>query len=192
MWAPYRYPIPADNLPMHLLVHWQIICRDRIFLRLYHRAGLCRLGPPGQARTNHYGITPIATLERFVVYCSCEQNISAAPPGAAQRARGIAQAVTDRTLRELSESTALPCTDPGPGPEYGLPWPPAWPASAAARGCRFPSQADLPAGRRRAARAGRQPGPPLEPDGTTGSPGPGSLAVTGKFTVVVSGGHWRA
>ena len=40
------------------------------------------------------GIAAIATLERFVVYCSCEQNISAAPPGAAQRARGIAQAVT--------------------------------------------------------------------------------------------------
>ena len=40
------------------------------------------------------GIAPIATLERFVIYCSCEQIISAAPPGAAQRARGIAQAVT--------------------------------------------------------------------------------------------------
>ena len=40
------------------------------------------------------GITPIATLERFVVYCPCEQNISAAPPGVAHRARGIAQAVT--------------------------------------------------------------------------------------------------
>ena len=40
------------------------------------------------------GIKPIATLERFVVYCSCEQIISAAPPGAAQRAQGIAQAVT--------------------------------------------------------------------------------------------------
>ena len=40
------------------------------------------------------GISAIATLERFVVYCSCEQNILAAPPGAAQRARGIAQAVT--------------------------------------------------------------------------------------------------
>ena len=40
------------------------------------------------------GIRPIATLERFAVYCSCKQNISAAPPGAAQRARGIAQAVT--------------------------------------------------------------------------------------------------
>ena len=33
-------------------------------------------------------------LERFVVYRSCEQIISAAPPGAAQRARGIAQAFT--------------------------------------------------------------------------------------------------
>ena len=40
------------------------------------------------------GIAPIATLERFVVYCSYEQNILAAPPGAAQRARGIARAVT--------------------------------------------------------------------------------------------------
>ena len=40
------------------------------------------------------GIAPIATLERFVVYCSSELIISAAPPGAAQRARGIAQAVT--------------------------------------------------------------------------------------------------
>ena len=40
------------------------------------------------------GIAAIATLERFVLYCSCEQNISAAPPGAAQRARGIAQAVS--------------------------------------------------------------------------------------------------
>ena len=30
----------------------------------------------------------------FVFYCSCEQIISAAPPGAAQIARGIAQAVT--------------------------------------------------------------------------------------------------
>ena len=40
------------------------------------------------------GITPIAALERFVAYCSCEQIISAVPPGAAQRARGIAQAVT--------------------------------------------------------------------------------------------------
>ena len=40
------------------------------------------------------GIAPIATWERFVVYCSCKQIISAAPPGAAQRARGIAQAVT--------------------------------------------------------------------------------------------------
>ena len=39
----------------HLLVHWQIICRDRISLRLYHRAGSCRLGPQGQAGTNHYG-----------------------------------------------------------------------------------------------------------------------------------------
>ena len=38
----------------HLLVHWQIICRDRISLRLYHRAGSCRLGPQGQAGTNHY------------------------------------------------------------------------------------------------------------------------------------------
>ena len=38
------------------------------------------------------GIAPIATLERFVVYCSCEQIIWAA--GVAQRARGIAQAVT--------------------------------------------------------------------------------------------------
>ena len=38
-----------------LLVHWQIICRDRISLRLYHRAGSCRLRPPGQAGTNHYG-----------------------------------------------------------------------------------------------------------------------------------------
>ena len=37
------------------------------------------------------GIAPISTLERFVVYCSCEQIISAAPGGAAQRARGIAQ-----------------------------------------------------------------------------------------------------
>ena len=41
-----------------------------------------------------FGITAIATLERFVLYCSCKQNISAAPPGAA-RARGIAQAVTE-------------------------------------------------------------------------------------------------
>ena len=38
------------------------------------------------------GIAPIATLERFVVYCSCEQIISAAPRGAAQKARGIARA----------------------------------------------------------------------------------------------------
>ena len=36
------------------------------------------------------GITPIATLERFY----CEQKMSAAPPGAAHRAQGIAQAVT--------------------------------------------------------------------------------------------------
>ena len=34
-----------------------------------------------------FGIAAIATLERFVVYCPCEQIISAAPPGAAQRAR---------------------------------------------------------------------------------------------------------
>ena len=40
------------------------------------------------------GIAPIKTLERFVVYCSCEQIVLAAPPGVAQRAQGIAQAVT--------------------------------------------------------------------------------------------------
>ena len=40
------------------------------------------------------GIAPITTLERFVVYCLCKQIISALPQGAAQRALGIAQAVT--------------------------------------------------------------------------------------------------
>ena len=59
-----------SDLPLiltHLLIHWQIIClvctvqikvvslcRDRISLRLYHQAGSCRLGPQGQAGTNHY------------------------------------------------------------------------------------------------------------------------------------------
>ena len=33
------------------------------------------------------------------MFCWCEQNISAAPPGAAQRARGIAQAVTFFNLK---------------------------------------------------------------------------------------------
>ena len=43
------------------------------------------------------GITPIATLERFVVYCSCWPIIlGPGQPGAAQRARGIAQAVTHK------------------------------------------------------------------------------------------------
>ena len=41
---------------------------------------------------------------KFDVYCSCEQIISAAPTGAAQRAREIAQAVTlrnfDRDFRD--------------------------------------------------------------------------------------------
>ena len=48
------------------------------------------------------GIAPIATLERFVLYCSCEQIISAAPAGAAQRARGIAQAVTNSNIMAFS------------------------------------------------------------------------------------------
>ena len=56
----------------------------------YHARKLIYSGHGGLAR----GIARIATLDRVVVYCSCEQIISAAPPGAAQRAQGIAQAVT--------------------------------------------------------------------------------------------------
>ena len=57
------------------------------------------------------GITPIATLERFVVYRSCEQNISAAPSGAAQRARGIARAVTGSMVSKAQLATVTACRD---------------------------------------------------------------------------------
>ena len=61
----------------HLLVHWQIICRDRISLRLYHHAGSCRLGPPGQAGpgTNHYDRPHPRTLPRGATSIFPKTNI---------------------------------------------------------------------------------------------------------------------
>ena len=51
------------------------------------------------AATDHPITTPDSTMifyvHRDTVKFEQQQNISAAPPGAAQRARGIAQAVTD-------------------------------------------------------------------------------------------------
>ena len=67
-----------------------------------HGDGLARPGPPGQGRravvSVHGPETPLP-LRRGRSVELCEQNISAMPPGAAQRARGIAQAVTSAVNR---------------------------------------------------------------------------------------------
>ena len=54
------------------------------------------------------GIAPIATLERFVVYCSSELIISARPPGAGPRARPRGHGELLKLLRSVPPVPSVP------------------------------------------------------------------------------------
>ena len=126
--ARSRHNGDLPSILTHLLVHWQIICRVRISLRLYHRAGSCRLGPPGQAGTNHYAYRhpgPRSSLCLYPLFCWRSVHLPSKTPST-NCTRIIQRLSMSNTYPARLSRSCWPTTTPPSGlPRPTRPWP--WP-----------------------------------------------------------------